>query len=153
MYSNENHVIELVIAMADIITGNILDKSVCAEWLESSGFKVNLNWVNVVKSGMKKNPYGSITDVEGLGPKANFCRSGNVKNMQDQYWSMLAGQRDPGTIADKSIYLRKLPPYSGRDLIPVWTVGATSLSMIAGWYGGYVYRYWSGIMPGYAQLR
>lgn len=127
--------------MADIITGNSLDKSVCANWLESSGFKVNLHWVNVVKSGMKKNPYGSITDIEGLGPKANFCRSGNVKSMQDQYWSMLAGQRDPGPVADASIYLRKLPPYSGRDLIPILTVGATSLSMIAGWYGGYVYRY------------
>lgn len=143
---------QLVIAMADVITGVSLDKSVCAEWLESPGFQVNLQWKHVTMSGMK-NPYGSITDVDGrFGPKAYFCSSGNVKNMQDHYWAMLAGQKDPGNIADPSIYLRKLPTFSGRNLTPMLAVGATSLSMIVGWYGGYVCRFWSG-STGYAQLK
>ncbi|KAL3904554.1 MAG: hypothetical protein SGILL_010020 [Bacillariaceae sp.] len=99
---------QLVIAMADVIADVPIVDSVCAEWLETSGFKVNLDWRSVDIGSGAKNPYGSITDVEGLGPQAYFCRHGNVTNMQEHYWDTLAGMMDPGTVADKDVWLREL---------------------------------------------
>ena len=103
---------QLVIAMADVITGIPIEDSVCAEWLETSGFKVNLHWETVTEAGVL-NPYGSITDVEGMGPQGFFCRHGNVTNMQEHYWEMLAGDAEPGSVADPDLFLRELS--SGGD--------------------------------------
>jgi len=103
--------------MANIInghTGNSEAESVCAEWKVTDGFKVNLVWKNIpvpvgdTPAPGDKNPYGSITDVPGIGPKASFCLHGNVNAMQKQYWVTLAGENDGGDIADPALYLRPL---------------------------------------------
>jgi hypothetical protein len=103
---------QLVIAMADVITGVPIEDSVCAEWLETPGFKVNLHWQRITETGAK-NPYGSITDIEGIGPYSYFCRHGNVTNMQEHYWETLAGEMEPGTIADRDVFLRELSDGNG----------------------------------------
>mmetsp|Transcript_16129 Transcript_16129/g.39707 ORF Transcript_16129/g.39707 Transcript_16129/m.39707 type:complete len:353 (-) Transcript_16129:36-1094(-) len=73
---------QLVVAMADVITGLPIDQSVCSDWLESTGFKVELAWksVNATEAAAGVlNPYGSITDKPGIGPNAAFCTHGNGK--------------------------------------------------------------------------
>jgi hypothetical protein len=100
---------QMVVAMADIITNVKQSESVCSDWVHSTGFKVNLAWRKVEHGSDKKNPYGSITDVPGLGPFASFCRHGNVAMMQESYWKTIHGKNDGGTIADPSVYLRPLP--------------------------------------------
>jgi hypothetical protein len=79
--------------MANIInghTGNSKTDSVCAEWKKTDGFKVNMVWKNIpVPVGDtpgNKNPYGSISDVPGIGPNASFCLHGNAKAMRNQFW-------------------------------------------------------------------
>ena len=102
---------QLVVAIADIITNVPEEQGVCSKWLNSTGFKVNLDWHRVKTeddAAGKKNPYGSITDVDGIGPVASFCRHGNVTNIQDTYWEALSGDPGSTTVADPSIYLRKL---------------------------------------------
>ena len=117
---------QLVIAMADVITGVPIEDSVCAEWLETDGFKVNLNWQRITDTGVL-NPYGSISDVRGIGPNSYFCRHGNVTNMQDHYWATLAGEMDPGTVAEPDIYLRSLSSSDGGS---GGDSGASSYSML-----------------------
>jgi hypothetical protein len=112
---------QLVVAMADVITGLPIEESVCSEWMESDGFKVDLRWMPVDAPGVK-NPYGSIVDVAGIGPFTYFCRHGNVTNMQESYWSTLAGENDGGIIANPDIYLRPLssddtPPSAANSLM------------------------------------
>jgi hypothetical protein len=124
---------QLVVAMAEVITGVTVDESVCSEWLDSTGFKVNLDWHSVSDEEAKngtKNPYGSITDVDGIGPAASFCRHGNVTNMQDTYWSTLKGDPGSTTIADPSIYLRSLaaPNIDTISVAKTESVGGSSSS-------------------------
>ena len=125
--------------MADIITGVPIEDSVCAEWLETSGFKVNLHWQRIAETGVK-NPYGSITDIEGIGPYSYFCRHGNVTNMQDHYWATLAGEMEPGTIADRDVFLRELSDGNGGGSGAVGAnlsfsilLVASAISVMGGW--------------------
>lgn len=107
---------QLVVAMADVIEGLPIEESVCSHWMESTGFKIELAWrrVNAEQAAAGvSNPYGSITDVPGLGPRAFFCRHGNVTNMQQSFWEQLSGTVHNRTIANASVYLRKLPPFGG----------------------------------------
>mmetsp|Transcript_6856 Transcript_6856/g.10113 ORF Transcript_6856/g.10113 Transcript_6856/m.10113 type:complete len:123 (+) Transcript_6856:600-968(+) len=80
---------QLAVAMANIInghTGNNKTGSVCAEWKETDGFKVNMIWKNIPGSSGgtsgDKNPYGSIADSPGIGRNASFCLHGKVEAMQ-----------------------------------------------------------------------
>lgn len=71
---------QLVVAMADVIIDLPIEESVCKEWIESTGFKVEMAWRSVSAADSAagvKNPYGSVTDKPGIGPDAWFCRHGN----------------------------------------------------------------------------
>ena len=126
---------QLVVAMADIITGVAHKDSVCSVWKETTGFDINLEWNHVTKEeGRKgiKNPYGSITDSRNddddddddprirtptttttEGPHASFCVHGNVAAMQHTYWSALNGDVDEvgSKVIDPDTYLRSLVDY------------------------------------------
>ena len=102
---------QLVVAMADIINGVSPEDQVCSEWLNSTGFKLGLEWDRVTEKGVL-NPYGSIKDIPGIGPNASFCRHGHVEAMQKTYWDMLNGVAEDATVADPSVYLRSLPSSS-----------------------------------------
>merc|ERR1712146_743800 len=99
-----------VVAMGDIINVVSPDDQVCSQWLNSTGFKLGLEWDRVTEKGVL-NPYGSIKEIPGIGPNASFCRHGHVEAMQQRYWDTINGEVEDTTVADASIYLRSLDSY------------------------------------------